>query len=372
MPSNSAVWLTEKRAAFEVGPAPYTLPGEHEILIKNRAVAINPVDWLAPLIGDFVFPWVEYPFILGTDVAGEVVEVGPGVTRFKVGDRVLGLAVGSDKERKTSAEGAFQEYTILVDRMASPIPDAMSFEAACVLPLGLSTAACGLFEKGHLALDHPTDDPTPKGKTVIIWGGASSVGSNAIQLAVAAGYDVISTTSPKNFDYAKALGAREVFDYRSSTVVGDIIRAMNGRTSAGALAIGIGSTGPCLDIVRACPGTKVVSMASTPISFQGAPPGPRKLSWLAPTLARMLLANAALSIKALISGVRTPFIFGSALLHNEVGPMIYIDFLPAALASGRFVAAPDPLVVGHGVAAILLGLETQKKGVSAKKVVVSL
>ena len=372
LPSNNAVWLPAKRAELEIKPAPYTSPRENEIVVKNRAVAINAIDWLTQSMGDIFFPWTKYPFIVGSDVAGEVVEVGTAVSRFKVGDRVLGHAVGADKKRNSSAEGAFQEYTVLLAHMASPIPDAMAYENAAVLPLTLSTAACGLFQKDQLALRHPSAHPEPTGKTLLVWGGSTSLGSNAIQLAVAAGYEVIATASPKNFDYVKGLGATQVFDYKSRTVVKDIIKAFNGRMIAGALAVGVGSTRPCLDIVHACKGDKFVSIATAPVSFDKAPKGRRRTLWLVPTMARMIASTAAMTIKSRARGVRTKFIFGTTLFDNEVGPMIYADFLPSALADGRYVAAPDPLVVGRGLDQIPAALEAQKKGVSAKKLVVTL
>src|SRR5271157_5499677 len=147
MPSNTAAWLPAKHAKLEVKSAPYTSPRENEIVVRNHAVAINPVDWAKQSIGDFMFSWIKYPFVLGMDLAGEVVEIGKAVSRFKVGDRVLGHAVGMDRKRNTPAEGAFQAYTVVLAHMAAPIPSAMSYESAAVLPLGLSTAACGLFRK---------------------------------------------------------------------------------------------------------------------------------------------------------------------------------------------------------------------------------
>jgi NADPH:quinone reductase-like Zn-dependent oxidoreductase len=95
MPSNAAAWLTSSKAkSLEVKSAPYTPPSENEIVVKNGAVAINPADWMKIDLGNLLFSWVKFPFILGTDVAGEVVEVGRGVSRFKIGDRVVGHAVG--------------------------------------------------------------------------------------------------------------------------------------------------------------------------------------------------------------------------------------------------------------------------------------
>jgi len=86
----------------------------------------------------------------------------------------------------------------------------------------------------------------------------------------------------------------------------------------------------------------------------------------------MLAGNLGLAAKTAAKRVKTKFIWGSSLLGNEVGPMIYETFLPAALAQGRFVAAPDPLVVGHELEAIPKAIERQRQGVSARKLVVTL
>jgi NADPH:quinone reductase-like Zn-dependent oxidoreductase len=372
MPENKALWLKAKRAPFTVGPAPYTAPGADEMVVRVRAVAVNPFDRAIQTIGDIITPWITYPFVTGSDLAGDVVEVGSQVTRFRVGDRVLGYAAGSDKRRNRAAEGAFQDYAVVLAHMAAPIPNAMAFETAAVLPLGLSTAACGLFQKDYLALNAPSAAPTPTGKTLIVWGGSTSVGCNAIQLAAAAGYDVATTASPHNFDYMKRLGAREAFDYRSKTVIADMIRALTGRDVAGALAIGAGSAGACIDIVGRCKGTRFVAMATPAASFDDVPAGRGRLQRLAPAVAQMVVGNISLALKARRRGVRTKFIWGSDLIANEVGPMIFEAFLPSALAEARFVAAPSPTVVGAGLAQIPVALERQRLGVSATKLVVTL
>ena len=249
----------------------------------------------------------------------------------------------------------------------------MSYEDASVLPLTLSTAACGLFQKDQLALQHPSMNPTPTGKTLLIWGGSTSVGSNAIQLAVAAGYEVFTTASPRNFDYVKKLGASQVFDYHDKNVVKEIIKAFKGKISAGALAIGAGSAQACADIVHACNGNKFISLASGNQSFSlptSIPPG---MSFqLLSLLVRSVGANISMGMKYRMRGIRSKMIFGSTLVDNEVGKVIYEDFLPQALADGIYVAAPKPVVVGKGLDHIQTGLDAQRQGVSAKKVVISL
>lgn len=368
MPANTAAWQTKpKGTPLEVKSAPYTSPQENEIVIKNGAVAINPVDWIIQDLGTMMFSWIKHPFILGYDTAGEVIEIGPNVTRFKVGDRVVGHANGSDQNYNNPAYSAFQTYTVLLVNAASPIPPTLSYESAAVLPLGLSTAATGLFQKDQLALQHPSNTPTPTGKTLLIWGGSTSVGCNAIQLAVAAGYEVITTCSPKNFAYMQQLGASRAFDYNSATVIADIIRAFNGKTTAGALSIGHGSADLCLDILNKCTGDKVLSMASYPI-----PSPPPKRCVLLALAASYISGMANIWVKSKMRGIRTAFIYGSTLLYNEVGTAVYVDYLPQALAEGTFVPAPEPHVVGKGLECIQAGYEMQKKGVSAKKIVVTL
>ena len=113
-------------------------------------------------------------------------------------------------------------------------------------------------------------------------------------------------------------------------------------------------------------------MATPPVPFDQAPNGPRRMLWLVPTMARLISSNVSMMIEARLRGIHTKSVFGTSLLANEVGPMIYADFLPEALAGGRYVAAPDPLVIGRGLDQIQAGLAFQKKGVSAKKVVVLL
>jgi NADPH:quinone reductase-like Zn-dependent oxidoreductase len=369
MPSNQAAWIPAEHEPLEVKLATYTPPGENEIVVKNGAVAMNPIDWVMQDAGNLMFTWIKYPFIMGSDVAGEVVEVGKGVTRFKVGDRVLGQAVGMDKRSNKFSEGAFQEYTVLRTNLASPIPDSMSYESACVLPLGMSTAACGLFMKDFLALPFPTVSPKHTGKTLLVWGGSTSVGCNAIQLATAAGFEVITTASPKNHDYLKKLGAVEVFDYRSPTVVKDIITAFENRTTAGALAIGDGSFKNCMEVISACKGRKFISQATVDLPSKGFPK--TMLEFLSFGLS-MGFTTISMGIKSKWNGVSSKFIWGSDLMANEVGSAIYEDFLPVALAEGKYIAAPEPQVVGKGLEHIQEALQINKDGVSAKKVVVTL
>jgi NADPH:quinone reductase-like Zn-dependent oxidoreductase len=91
------------------------------------------------------------------------------------------------------------------------------------LPLALSTAAAGLYLPEYLGLPLPSTAPKSTGKTVLIWGGSSSVGATAIQLAIASGLEVVATASSPNHAFVKFLGASFVFDYKSISAVEQIV-----------------------------------------------------------------------------------------------------------------------------------------------------
>ncbi|MCX7521382.1 zinc-binding alcohol dehydrogenase family protein [Microbacterium sp. STN6] len=347
-PQNLALWLPKPGTRFEVGHPPYTPPGPGEVVVRVRAVSVNPIDGLPGIGYRLALPWLRFPAIIGSDVAGEVVETGAGVGRLQVGDRVLGMAVGVEKDRNRAAEGAFQRYVVLVEHMVSPIPDDLPFEQACVLPLALSTAATGLFQPDHLGLPLPTLNPSERGETVLIWGGSTSVGSNAIQLARAAGYRVIATCSPHNFGYLRSLGAAAAIDRTAPDAVGRLRAALGDDVLAGAYAIGSGSLAPTL---------AVASTAS----------GPRRLTSAQPTAAIRLQLLARRR-----RGVHTTGVWGGTLRNNAVGPSIYAHYLPAALASGTYRAAPEAVVVGDGLEQIPVALDRLRHGVSAQKLVVRL
>ncbi|CAM0139049.1 unnamed protein product [Umbelopsis sp. WA50703] len=371
-PSNTAAWLPVKLdKQLQVKPAPYTRPSDDQIVVQNHAVAINPIDYIIQDIGNLAFAWLKYPFIFGTDLAGEVVEVGSNASsHFKVGDRVLAIAAGASQDRSNSAECAFQNYTVVPTDLAVKIPANLSYEHAAVLPLGLATAASGLFIKDFLGLQLPTAPSQPStGKALIVWGGSTSVGCNAIQLAVAAGYEVLTTASPKNFEFVKKMGASQVFDYNKKTVIQDMTVALKNKTMAGAMAIGPGSLSACMDILSKTNGSKCV----TDVSGPGVAPNSKSTGLgLIPLVGHFIASNVSTRMKSILTGVSTKFVNGTALRKDEVGPAILRDFLPKALETGQYICAPDPEVIGHGLEHIQPGYDLLRKGVSAKKIVVTL
>lgn len=205
---NYAAWIPAQGAQLEVADAPFpTDIADDEVVIKNKAVAVNPVDWKIQSAPQPIFD-INYPYILGSDVAGEVVGVGAGVRHLQKGDRVIGHASGLP--RADPAYGGFQLYPRLKAATVARIPAAVPFERAVVLPLSVSTAAAGLYLGDTLGLRIPRppeganaeqrdgEREAKKREVLLLWGGSSSVGSSVVQLAVASGYDVVATASPSN------------------------------------------------------------------------------------------------------------------------------------------------------------------------------
>ncbi|KAJ4187359.1 hypothetical protein NW767_012272 [Fusarium falciforme] len=339
---NTAAWITSHNAyPFEVKPAPVGVPKENQILIRNRAIAINPIDYKVQT-SSVHKGQIIYPTILGEDVAGEIVAVGSGVTKFKIGDRVAGLAAGfltNKNEEKT-----FQAYTILRTDLSVQIPENYSFQEASAFPLAVGTTAAGLFNTDFLNLRLPTfPAQKPTGEVLLVWGGASAVGCAAIQLAVAAGYVVLTTASPKNFDLVKRLGASHVFDYKSPTVVADLLKAAEGKRSAGVLdTIGFASWPYTLEFAEKTDGVKFVSC-----TVPGWPEPPQ--------------------------GVTIKHVFSLSIIKSHVASAVWDDYLPKAIEAGAFVPAPSPWEFGKGLQSLQGAVDfLGTKGVSAQKVVVSL
>jgi len=228
MPSDSAtqkaLFLTAKGGDWKVDERPIPKPSAGQVLIKIYSTALNPIDWKIQKTGRFV---VDYPAVVGLDAAGEIVEVGEGVSTFNKGDRVVyqGWCVNNDLS-------TFQQYGLCPAEIVSKIPDSFSFDDAATIPLGLGTAFVGLYnppDKNGVGL-------TPfwavggkekyKNEPIVILGGSSSVGQFAIQAAKLSGFNpIIATSSLKHETFLKDLGATHVID-RSSPNVTDSIKKL--------------------------------------------------------------------------------------------------------------------------------------------------
>lgn len=191
------------------------IPGElGELLVKVKTVALNPVDWQQADSGAMID---GFPVTLGADAAGIVEAVGEGVTEFSVGDEVMAFT----KLGVPGGYGAFSEYALFEAATTMKKPSFLSWEQAASVPVGSLTAALGLYN--NLKLPLPTENPSWfREEYILIWGGSSSVGSYAVQLAAITGLTVIATASPRNHDYLRSIGAAHVIDYNAPDVADKI------------------------------------------------------------------------------------------------------------------------------------------------------
>lgn len=187
----------------QIGEQPKPSIKENTVLVKIHATSINPLD-LRVVEGEFkaILP-LKFPFILGNDFAGTVVQIGENVTSFKVGDEVYA---------RTDLSGAFAEYTLVEESSLSLKPKNLSMGSSASLPLVSLTAWQALVE---IAKIQP-------GQKVLIHAGSGGVGTIAIQLAKHLGATVATTTSGKNFRWVKELGADIVIDYKTTDFENEI------------------------------------------------------------------------------------------------------------------------------------------------------
>lgn len=179
-------------------------PGEGQVLVRVKAASVNraDLDGLKPRPG-FIRPFMgmrapRNPGV-GTDAAGIVEEVGPGVTRLKPGDAVMGdMFVGG--------QGSFAEFVRAPARAFLPIPAGMTFEEASTLPHSAVLALQGLRRR---------DRTIRPGDKVLIDGASGNVGPFAVQIAKAMGAEVTGVASADKLDMVRSLGADHVIDYRT-------------------------------------------------------------------------------------------------------------------------------------------------------------
>ncbi len=219
-------------------PAPAPRPGD--IFVQVRAAGLNPVDFKFRQGKLRAIQRPRLPFVLGNELAGEVVAVGADVKRFQVGDRVF-ARVGKGRG------GAFAEQACVDAVDAAHMPRDLDYAVAAAVPLAALTALQAL--RDELGV-------TP-GQKVFISGGAGGVGTFAIQIAKWLGAHVTTTASPRGEALVRSLGCDEVIDYTSQD-----ISKTGTRFDAGFDLIGGKTLEQMFKIMK--PGTKVVSVAALP------------------------------------------------------------------------------------------------------------
>ena len=229
-----AVTISDRAIVVEERPDPE--PGSGELLVRVRAAGLNGADMLQRQ-GAYPAPPGSPPDIPGMELAGEVVALGPGVGRFKEGDRVMAVIGG----------GAQAELALVHERAAMPVPEPLDWPAAGGLPEVFMTAHDALFTQAGLR----------PGEHLLVHGAAGGVGTAAVQLGRAAGARVTATVRREELRAGVGeLGARAIdpegfADHGPYDVVLELVGASNLADNLSSLAtggriavIGVGGTGP--------------------------------------------------------------------------------------------------------------------------------
>lgn len=272
-----------KNEVGQIGEMPEPDLKDDDVLVQIHAASINVLDSKIRS-GEFklILPY-RLPLILGNDMAGTVVRVGPRVSRFKPGDEVYARP---DDDRI----GTFAEFISIKEESLAIKPRNLSMEEAASVPLVGLTAWQVLVEVAKLKA----------GQKVFIHAGSGGVGTIAIQLAKHLGAFVATTTSTSNVDWVKALGADLVIDYKKQqfeTVLHDYDVVLN--------SLGNDVLEKSLQVLK--PGGQLISISGPPTPDFAEQQG---LSW--PLKQVLRLISHGIRKKARLRGIHYTFIFMKA------------------------------------------------------------
>lgn len=286
-------------------------PGEGQILVRVRAAAVTPADgaarqgqpFLIRLMGGIRRP--RQP-VLGSEIAGVVEAIGSGVTRFRVGDRVM-AATGD-------TYGGHAEYVVLSqDAAVDTMPDDASFEQGVALVEGPMTAMPFLRDKGGIK----------PGMHVLINGASGSVGMAAVQLAKHLGAEVSGVSSSRNLELVRSLGADHVIDYNAQDFTQardtyDIIFDVVSKSSFGQSKAALRDRGVYLDTYPS---------VNTVLHMLTSRRGNRKAVFAATGLRKPAEKRQDLAIfkRLFEAGVLTPVIDRSYRMEEAVEAYRYVD-----------------------------------------------
>ncbi|KAB2073690.1 hypothetical protein ERO13_A07G092000v2 [Gossypium hirsutum] len=194
---------------------PIPTPNQGEILLKLEATSLNPVDW--KIQKGMLRPFLprKFPYIPASDVAGEVVKVGPGVTNYKAGDKVVSML-------HHFTGGGLAEYAVAKENLTVARPPEVSAAEGAGLPVAGLTAHQALTQSAGVKLD-----VSGQQVNLLITAASGGVGQYAVQLAKLGNTHVTATCGARNLDFVKSLGADEVLDYK--TPDGAALKSPSGR-----------------------------------------------------------------------------------------------------------------------------------------------
>jgi NADPH:quinone reductase-like Zn-dependent oxidoreductase len=273
--------------AIVAGELPAPAPGPADVLVAVEAVAVNQVDTY--IRGGRWRTAMPFPFVVGRDLVGTVAE-GDRAGIFAPGDRVWANSLGY-----AGRQGATAEYAVVPADRLYRLPDNADPVAAVASLHPAATAFVGLHHRAHLRAD----------QTVLVGGGAGSVGGCAVRLAAAAGARVIATARAEDHERCRRLGADAVFDYRDQALAEHVLSAAPGGVDVHWDTSGHGQLDSAAAMVR--PGGRILVTAGR----QPQPPTPwwplytRDISVIGFVISRATtaeLADAARTINAHLTG----------------------------------------------------------------------
>jgi NADPH:quinone reductase-like Zn-dependent oxidoreductase len=336
---HAAAVLREKGTPIVIENRPTPKPGPNEILIEAHAVALNPIDVYQRAMG---FALKHFPTVIGSDVAGIVADAGSDVpSMLKRGTRVAAFAPTFYTQGLPNY-GATQKYVLVPADNATPIPEALSFKEASLLPMSIQTAWTGF---NGIGIGPNTKYNASEKKGLLVWGGASSVGSGALQVAKILGFTVYATASEKHHEYLKSLGATRVFDYKDPNVIQKVIKAA--KEDGVAIDVAFDAAGQ----IKSCGEILKETKSGDKALLAEAVPIPKD----APT----------------IEGVQTVFVTApdDEKERQTFFRFVWNQWVNENLANGKLVPSPKAKVVRGGLEAINEALDELKAGVSGVKLV---
>ncbi|KAI4171574.1 MAG: hypothetical protein LQ343_004166 [Gyalolechia ehrenbergii] len=335
--SNTAAIIPSIKARLAVQERPIPSPQGSELLIKNRALATNPVDWKIQDYGLFV---TKYPNILGSDISGTVEAIGPDVKLFKKGDRVTGYAASN--ANGDINHGAFQQYSLLNENVTTKLPDDITFEEGAILPMSIATAGVAIF------LDLAVPRVGKQSGAFLVWGASSSVGSAAVQIARSLGLTVYAVCSPRHHPKVREYGASHVFDYNDANVITNIVQAAKQNTDTIKLSFDAISEGTTPEQVASILNQQGGGKMAMTLPFPESAKKPDNVE-----------ISAALAFR-----VNTD--------AKDFGAWLFNEWLAKSLAEKTYIPSPEIEKVEGGISSVQKALDLHRKGLSGKKLVVPL
>ncbi|KAK7040257.1 hypothetical protein VNI00_009723 [Paramarasmius palmivorus] len=210
MPVQKALFLERKSSDFVVGTREIPKPGPNELLVKVQAAGLNPVDYKIQKTGLYI---QEYPTVLGSDIAGDIEELGDGVdaSKWPKGTRVFFQGWVAPNN------AGFQQYTLIAADLVSKIPHHLSYSQAASIPVAFNCVGYGLLAPVPIGAGlNPNLDKDVKhtGQSVLVIGGNTAVGQYAIQYLkkVLDFTFVVAYASNSQAELLRTLGATHVID----------------------------------------------------------------------------------------------------------------------------------------------------------------